>query len=149
MNTNGGKFSRHLRWLMTCCGVLCISAWAQNSFDTSGNGTLKGGYFVRQILLSNLDPNTSAVGRATSVIGTMTFDGNGNYTFTGQLADTQPGASSTLFTATGQYAVASNGLVAIQSPIDNTVYEFGGVGAPGPSAIVASATESPYNDIFV
>src|SRR5437660_1229469 len=120
--------------LAILCGVLSVSASAQNfqNFDTSGNGTVKGAYFVRQVLLANLDQKTSAIGRATSIIGTMTFDGNGNYTFTGQLTDTQPGASQQLYTTQGGYAVASNGLIVIQSPIDNTVSEFGGVGAAGP-----------------
>jgi len=132
-------------------GVLSISAPAQNfqNFDSSGNGTVKGAYFVRQVLLANLDQTTSAIGRAIGILGTMTFDGNGNYSFTGQWTDTQPGGSVLLYTTQGGYAVASNGLIAIQSPIDNSVYEFGGVGAAGPAAIVASSTEGPYSDVFV
>ena len=151
MDMNDGSLSSGLRWAAIFWAVLSFSASAQNfqDFDNSGNGTVKGAYFVRQVLLANLDPKTSAVGRATGIIGTMTFDGNGNYSFTGQLADTQPGASMSLFTTQGGYAVASNGLIAIQSPIDSNVSELGGVGAVGPGAIVASSTEGPYNDVFV
>src|SRR5437588_8121353 len=128
MAMNDGKLTSGLGWAALLGAVLSFSASAQNfqDFDNSGNGTVKGAYFVRQVLLANLDPKTSAVGRATSIIGTMTFDGNGKYSFTGQLADTQPGASMPLFTTQGGYAVASNGLIAIQSPIDSNVSELGG-----------------------
>ena len=92
---------------------------------------------------------TSAIGYATSLTGTMTFDGAGQYTFTGQLTDTRAGASQSIYNTQGGYSVASNSLIAIQSPLDNQNYEYGGVGVVGPGAIVASSTEGPYNDIFV
>ena len=60
-------------WLV---GAFAISASAQ-SFDNSGTANLSGDYFVRQVLLANLDQNTSAVGRALSIVGIMTFDGAG------------------------------------------------------------------------
>jgi uncharacterized protein (TIGR03437 family) len=133
------------------CGILSISAPAQNlgqNFDTSGNGTLKGAYFVRHILLSNINQTTSAAGRARSLTGTMTFDGNGSYSFTGQLMDSQTG-SAQAYTSSGSYSVAANGLTQIQSPIDSTDTEYGGVAGIGPSAIVASATEGSADDVFV
>lgn len=136
---------------LVLCGILSISAPAQNlgqSFDSSGNGTLKGPYFVRQILLSNINQTTSAVGRARSLTGTMTFDGNGTYSFTGQLMDSQ-GGSAQAYTASGTYVVAANGLAQIQSPIDSMDTEYGAVAGVGPSAIVASATEGTADDIFV
>ena len=116
------------------------------SFDNSANGTLKGPYFVRQILTLT-DGNTSAITRAVSLAGTMTFDGAGNYTFSGQELDSTAGSSPVPYTASGVYALSSNGLVQIQSPIDNTDSEFGGVG--GANQIVASATEGNYDDIFI
>lgn len=142
------------------CGILGLSASAQvgQNFDTSGNGMLKGAYNVRQVLVGNLDQNTSAIGRAVSIIGTMTFDGNGNYSFTGQSMDTQgSGGNPQSFSTSGVYLVAANGLLQIQNPIDNYLapgssnpdFDFGAVGAAGPSAIVASSTEGPYDDIFV
>lgn len=121
---------------------------AAQSFDNSGNATLKGDYFVRQVVLTNLDQNTSAVGRAISLTGTMTFDGNGNYTFSGQKMDTQAGSAQS-YSTSGQYAVQPNGLAQIQNPIDGQDVVFGAVGAQGPAAIVASSTETTYRDIFV
>jgi uncharacterized protein (TIGR03437 family) len=116
------------------------------SFDTSGNSTLKGAYFVRQIL-TLVDGTTSAITRAVGLVGTMTFDGNGNYSFTGQELDSAKGSTPSSFNASGTYAVSASGLVQIQNPIDNTDTEFGGVG--GSNEIVASATEGQYDDIFV
>jgi uncharacterized protein (TIGR03437 family) len=130
-----------------------VAAHAQTApvFDNSGNGTLKGTFFVRQILAANVDPNSSAIGRAVSLTGTMTFDGNGNYNFSGQITDTMAGTSATAYNVSGLYAAAANGLMQIQNPIDTTQIDYGGVGGIGPSAIIASATETNglYNDVFV
>jgi len=124
-------------------------ALPRQAFDTSGNGTLNGPYFVRQILVLT-DFNTSAITRAASLIGIMTFDGQGNYSFTGQLLDTNVGSSSAAYSVNGQYGVQSNGLLQLENPIDTTdLPEFGAVGGIGPNAIVASATEGLYDDIFV
>ncbi len=142
----------HRKALQVAASALLVAVipLAAQNFDTSGNGTLKGDYFVRQVSLTNLNQNTSAVGRAISLTGTMTFDGNGNYTFSGQMMDTQAGGVKS-YSISGGYAVQPNGLAQIQNPIDPTGKdaEFGAVGALGPSAIVASSTESTYRDIFI
>jgi len=125
-------------------GVRLLSP--RQSFDNSANGTLKGAYFVRHVL-TTLDGNTSAITEAVSLTGTMTFDGNGNYTFAGQKLDNANGNTAAAFTTTGVYAVSASGLVQIQNPYDNTDTEYGGIGGAG--EIVASSTEYIYDDIFV
>ena len=137
-------------------GAVNISGTAQ-TFDSSATGTVKGAYFVRQVLTIP-DANTSAILRAVSLIGTMTFDGAGNYSFTGQLMDSQSG-NAQAFSTTGGYAVSANGFFQVANPIHNFLFpnsagsdiEFGAVGALGPVAIVASSTETSngYNDIFI
>ncbi len=127
-------------------GAMNISA--QPSFDSAGDATLNGDYFVRQVLLANVDQNTGTVGRALSIVGIMTFDGQGGYSFSGQQMDTSTGSAGP-YSITGTYAVAPNGLAVIQNPIDAAQYEFGAVGVIGPTAIVASSTESPHKDIFI
>ncbi len=122
---------------------------AAQDFDASANGTLKGDYFVRQVLVTNFDQVTSAVGRAISIIGIMTFDGNGSYSFSGQIMDTQAGSAKAYKVDKGSYGLQPNGLLQLQNPIDSNDTEFGAVGAVGPAAIVASSTEGPYDDIFV
>lgn len=118
----------------------------QTSFDASGDGTLNGAYFVRQVLTLP-DENTSAITRAVSLIGTMIFDGKGNFSFSGQELDSTKGSTASPYSISGTYGVSSSGLVWLQNPIDSTDTEFGGVGATG--EIVASATEGNYHDIFV
>jgi len=108
---------------------------------------LKGDYFLRQVLLSGVS-SSGTIARARSIVGTATFDGNGNYTFSGQMADTQV-AQPQSYSVSGQYQLAPNGFFQIQNLIDTNDIDFGGVGAVGPSAIVASATEGSYHDVLV
>jgi uncharacterized protein (TIGR03437 family) len=130
--------------------VVCASMRAQNAavFDNSGNGTLNGAYFVRQVL-TVVDASSSAITRAVAITGTMTFDGKGNYSFTGQKVDSTAGGSAAAYSTQGTYAAAPNGLVQIQNPFDKTDIDYGGIGGVGPSAIVASATQGQYLDILV
>ena len=151
---NAGRFSDVCKgWsvaltVATLSVGLSTSATAQPAFDNSGNGNLKGPYFVRQVLTLD-DQNTSAITRAVSIVGTMTFDGKGGYTFSGQKVDSTAGGSATAYSVSGTYALAANGMLQLQNPIDNTDLDYGAVGAIGPSAIVASATEGPYLDVLV
>ena len=108
---------------------------------------LKGDYFLRQVLLSGVSAQ-GTIARARSILGTVTFDGNGNFTFSGQMADTQV-AQPQSYSVSGQYRLAPNGFFQIQNLIDSNDIDFGGVGAVGPSAIVASATEGTYHDVLV
>jgi uncharacterized protein (TIGR03437 family) len=126
--------------------TIAAAATAQD-FDTSGNGMLKGDYFLRQVLLSGVSAQ-GTITRARSILGTVTFDGNGNFAFSGQMADTQV-AQPQSYSVSGQYRLASNGFFQIQNLIDTNDIDFGGVGAVGPSAIVASATEGTYHDVLV
>jgi uncharacterized protein (TIGR03437 family) len=119
-------------------------------FDNSANATLKGQYFVREVVLTNLSAQ-GAIGKALSAIGNVTFDGAGNYTFSGQLADSSSRTGTATVSSTGTYSVASNGFLKIASFASKGATAFGGVGAVGPSAFTASATEqsSPLFDLIV
>ncbi len=130
------------------CAILALSANAQvgQTFDSSGNGLLNGNYFVRQVL-TQPDANSN-ISSATSIIGIITFDGVGDYSFTGQMM-TQ-GGSAQSYSTSGGYNVASNGLLQLQNPIDSTDTDFGAVGAIGSgNIIVASSTENVYDDILI
>ncbi|MGA2601779.1 MAG: hypothetical protein ABSH09_32855, partial [Bryobacteraceae bacterium] len=65
------------------------------------------------------------------------------------MCDTASGSTAQAYSASGSYSVGANGLAEIQSPIDSTDTEYGAVGATGPSAVVASATEGSSKDIFI
>ncbi len=126
--------------LIASCAV--ASAAAQ-SFDTSADATLKGDYFLREVFMTG--PGDGSVSAASSVIGVATFDGQGHYTFKGQGATLAGGLNSAV-SLTGTYGVAANGFVVIDSPAGSLAgisdSDYGGVSAVGPSALVASATES-------
>jgi uncharacterized protein (TIGR03437 family) len=127
-------------------------ASAQPGFDNSGTGNVVGDYFVREVFLSDIDQTTSAIVRALSIVGVMTFDGQGNYSFTGQKMDTRASGPVNVTGQLGQYAVASNGFVALQDPLDLNQFLFGGAGASGnagPIGLVASLTEGPHRCIFI
>src|ERR1035438_942279 len=85
-------------------GLALVRATASaQTFDNSADGNLFGDYFVREVMLSNGDQKTSAVGRARSIAGTITFDGQGNYTFSGTLMDSSAGQPSTIIGQIGTY----------------------------------------------
>ncbi|HTS47526.1 MAG TPA: hypothetical protein VMH05_06255 [Bryobacteraceae bacterium] len=138
-------------YLVTIGIALCASARAQTApvFDNSGNGSLNGAYFLRQVL-TVVDPSSGAITRAVAITGTMTFDGKGGYNFTGQKVDSTAGGSASAYSVSnGTYAAAANGLLQIQNPFDASDIDYGGIGGVGPSAIVASATEGSYLDVLV
>jgi uncharacterized protein (TIGR03437 family) len=122
---------------------LAVAASGQN-FDSSGNASLKGDYFVREVLMTG--DASGAVTAAASVTGVAHFDGNGNYTFNGQGTSLASGPNASV-SLSGTYSVASNSFLKItslaQTFLDSTTpdIDFGGLSAIGPSAFVASATE--------
>lgn len=123
------------------------AANATISFDTSGNGMLNGRYYVR-LLSTSVQASGTMVG-ANSVFGIMTFDGNGNYNFTGQNYVSSSGQTSAL-TYNGIYSVASSGMAQIENPLysrDANEQIYGGVS--GSKICVGSSTEGSHNDMFI
>ncbi len=156
--------SSRTTWLgLMVAGLLAFPAAAQyNQFDNSANATLHGDYFVREVLVTNLNPDGS-VGTALSAIGTINFDGAGDYTFNGTVMNSTPAAGQpeqqNNRIITGTYGLAPNGFLEIQSLVGtyldslNNVIEpdvaYGGVGTAGPNAFVASATETLNYDLLI
>src|SRR5690349_1622099 len=108
--------------------------------DTSANGSLSGNYFVRGVAVANYDPKTGNARQARSIIGVANFDGKGNYTFAGVVLDSKVGTKQQTYNTKGTYSVGGNGAFQIKDLLDTGETDFGGVGAAGPSAFVASAT---------
>jgi uncharacterized protein (TIGR03437 family) len=137
--------------MLILAGLAVATAAGQTyRFDNSATATLKGQYFVREVVLTNLSAQ-GAIGEALSAIGIATFDGAGNYTFSGQFTDSSSQTGTASASSTGTYAVASNGFLKIASFASKGATAFGGVGAVGPSAFTASATEQsrPVFDLIV
>jgi hypothetical protein len=124
-------------------GVVC----AQTNFDNSGNSSLQGTYFIRQVWNGNLS-STGTIGEAASLTGTITFSGSGTYTLTAQVSDNtiSSGAPQPLSITAGNYSVNASGMIAMDDPLSAGDTIYGGV---GPSAITGSATESAFFDFMV
>ena len=144
--------------LLALAGLMASGLAAQSyQFDNSSNETLKGPYFVREVALRNLSAQ-GGIGEAISVAGIASFDGAGNYTFSGQLTDSSSKTGTQSVSFSGVYGVAANGFLRIASfaltgarPSNVVTFAFGGVGSAGPAAFTASATESssPVFDLMV
>ena len=134
-----------LLFVAAAAGQNCVPTTLRPCFDSSGNASLKGDYFVREVLMTG---NTGgSITAAASVTGVATFDGKGNYTFKGQGTSLASGPNASV-SLSGTYSVASNSFLQIsslaQAFLDPTTpdEDFGGLSAIGPSAFVASATEN-------
>lgn len=133
--------------LLTALAVLSCDPGSAQTFDSSGNATLRGSYYVRELLVGGQSAD-GTITTAFSAIGVAVFDGAGNYTFTG--VGTSAGLGSTITVSeNGTYSVAANGLMRIGSVLAPGDTAFGGVSALGPSAFVASATEGTSVEIMV
>lgn len=105
------------------------------SAQTLGNKDLSGKYFFRHLSLG-----TDSSGNLTdprSLIGTITFDGSGRYSFIGQQVQGNNAAVSQ--TGSGAYTVDPAGFVSLDSPQRSGAK----VNARfGPEALLGSSTES-------
>jgi len=135
------KLSCVLLWLIG--GAAPLSA---QGFDASANKSLHGNYFVRQLACSGI-ASDGTNGRARSLTGTMAFDGAGSFKFTGQLMDTSTGTSTPAsYSVSGTYALASNNLLQITSPLDPQLTMDGELGV---SALVASSPTGGNADLLI
>src|SRR5690349_19652840 len=121
--------------------LLAVAVAAPASAQLLSAASLNGAYFFRYVGFET-DPGYSA----RRFIGTITFDGAGKYTVTGQAAAPLIGGLKPL--ATGVYFLSSNGLFQMTNPVDTTglTFLFGSV---GDGAIVASSTDTTMCDTFV
>ncbi|MCU1338783.1 MAG: hypothetical protein JWO19_4364, partial [Bryobacterales bacterium] len=104
--------------------------------QVSSNASLSGQYYFRQVLLIT-DSGGTNVTDTRSGFGTLTFDGNGNFTINGQqLIGT---AAPVALTGSGTYSVKSGGVTTLSNPLrtGTTINARLGVGA-----LVGSSTEA-------
>jgi uncharacterized protein (TIGR03437 family) len=135
------RFAR-LLMLLAAAGAVHAQTW-----DTSGNSMLSGAYYFRQLYYV-LGDNYGDLSEAVTLYGTITFDGNGNYSITGAEAlDSSQGYGS--FTTTGRYSIGAGGYGFITSPYVTGDYVYGVVSANG--VFIGSTTDTTYgyNDMLV
>ncbi len=136
------KFAGNMFVLLTAAGW---QASAQ-SWDSSGNGLLKGTYYFREVLYI-VGYDTGALSEASALYGTLTFNGSGGYSGSVTFVDTTAGIQSG--NVTGTYSIAASGYGFLTNPISSGDYIYGLVGQGG--IFVASTTETAngFNDIFI
>jgi uncharacterized protein (TIGR03437 family) len=117
---------------------------AGQTFDNSGNGMLQGTYYFREVIWLVGDASGS-LSRALSIYGTLNFDGNGNYSLSSQVFDSDVGQQQN-FSTTGTYSISASGYGFLSNPLStgDSVY-----GLVSHGVFVGSSTESGFNDIFV
>jgi uncharacterized protein (TIGR03437 family) len=126
------------------------------SYDSSGNNLLNGTYYVRQVIYVIQDSQApgGSVGEAVNMQGTITFDGNGNYTLTnGSYLDASVGTVVTGVTNAGTYAISASGMGYISAVLGNIEVDSTDqiVGLVSHGIFIGSSTENAegYNDLFI
>ncbi len=107
-----------------------------------GTSVLTGKYFARHVEFTG----SGTVTDARSIIGVITWNGNGQYSFTGQQVIGTASAAS--FTASGAYSVSAAGVVTLSNPQNSALSINGRYGV---EAVVGSSTEAGDDtfDLFV
>src|SRR5271170_8076443 len=89
-------------------------SFAQLLYDSSGDEMLNGAYYMREVFYvpQQSQAPIGTVGEAINIQGTITFDGNGNWSFSGSLLDSGNGTitPTTGLTTTGTYAISASGM---------------------------------------
>jgi uncharacterized protein (TIGR03437 family) len=122
-----------------------VAVSAQN-FDTSGTSSLTGQYLFRYVNMFN-DENGD-ITESCSLMGTITFDGNGKYSLSNtQLYDSlgTGGAGDCASLGGGTYGVQANGIAQLDNPLFPATL-FGTFSAP---VLTANSTEDGYYDMFI
>jgi uncharacterized protein (TIGR03437 family) len=129
-------------WLCLMAAGAATVAWGQ----VSTNQSLSGKYFFRQVMLVTDESTSPNVTSSLSGAGTLTFDGNGNFTISGeQLVGTAPSAS---LSGNGTYTVNPGGFLTLTNPLKSGVTLNARLGQ---GAVVGSSTEAGPTvfDIFI
>ena len=132
---------RHMRTRFPVCFFTSAAILCAQTFT---NSSLTGKYFVRHVQFTT-DSNND-VTDARSITGAITFNGGGNYSFTGQQVIGSGFAAP--FSVNGAYSVTPAGFVTLTNPQTST---FTINARYGTEAVIGSSTEATGNifDLFV
>src|SRR5579883_791818 len=129
------------------------------SWDSSGDGLLKGTYYFRHVVWFPGD-QYGDLGDALTAYNTITFDGSGHYTITNATVyDAYQNASGS-FSINGTYTIAASGYGFMDSPLTQYIAQVLGVTLSTPEQIyglvsngifMGAATENTnfYNDLLI
>jgi len=113
-------------------------------WDNSGNSLLNGKHRFREVAFS-MKNEAGDFTRATSMNGTLEFDGEGNFTLTALVNDSDAGSLQRL-NKTGTYRIAASGMGFLTSPIFDDGLVFGLVSN---GIFIGSSTEDGINDMLI
>jgi uncharacterized protein (TIGR03437 family) len=116
---------------------------AAQTWDTSGNHLLNGTYYFRDATYQVND----AVGNlayAAALYGTISFDGNGNYTMNSPFLVDSNGNDQAEPSVIGTYKISASGYGFLDNPFGDSIY-----GSVSNGVFVGSSTESGLNDLFI
>jgi uncharacterized protein (TIGR03437 family) len=119
---------------LTVCLTTCVFAPRADA-QVSSNASLTGKYSFRQVLL--ITDGSANVSTTTSASGSLTFDGNGGFTISGQqiTGTTGPAALS----GSGTYTVEPGGITTLTNPLRTSATVNARLGT---GALVGSSTEA-------
>jgi uncharacterized protein (TIGR03437 family) len=112
--------------------------------QTLSNQSLSGKFFFRHVSL--LTDSSGNIVDPRSLQGTLTFDGAGNYSYTGQQVTGNNAAASQ--SGSGKYSVDPAGMVSLDNPIRSGAKVNARL---GPAALLGASTETADNsfDLFL
>jgi len=139
-------------WLGIFAAVLVCQA-ATPTWDTSGNGMLKGTYYFREAIYGVGD-QYGDLGSADVLYGSISFNGAGTYTGAAQLFDAQyaqEGYGPEPIPLSGTYSIAASGYGFVSHPLAaqglSGAYLYVTVGQP--QILIGSGMGTGYNDLFI
>lgn len=132
--------------------LLLACGWPGHAqtLESSGNGKLSGMYYVREVFYF-YSVADGALSETINLQGTMSFDGQGYYTFSGSVLDSigMPTVKVNLGTSQGSYVIDGGGqgyITGPQFPGDQIIGMVSGNGVFVGSAV---ANTNGYNDLFI
>ena len=141
---------------LVVAAVLAVSGIAHAGLNGSGNSSIQGSWFMRHISVADIG-TLGLIGHGRTVTGVITFDGAGNYQFTGKFWSSQDSSGmANAWTHSGTYSVSENGFMEMSAMVNSMTY-YGGsdtlFAEVGKTAIVGSTTEYPrtasFHDVFI
>jgi uncharacterized protein (TIGR03437 family) len=145
---------KRLAW--TSLLLFMVATWpaAAQSWDTSGNGLLKGTYNFRQVLWLGGYNSSNDLQEAIAVYGNIVFGGDGTYTLTAKAADAAE-KTVTSITGSGTYTLGGSGYGYMSTPLQFVYPKLAGdeinlLVSPSKVAIGSNTDNNTgYNDLFV
>lgn len=127
--------------------LLLPAAFAQTvEWDNSGNNLLRGTYNFREALWITDAQASNTLDEAASQYGTITFDGQGNYTVTGSAWSSATTPSLTTYANSGVYAISASGFGFLRRANKDGGDVYGSVSN---GVFIGSSTESGFNNLFI